>query len=149
MDGWVPCRWLIQKSNVQAKDNGSDLESCQRTLSLQLLSRTLWTAFSVKSIGLWLLLKKSTKMTEKNAASWHKKTKLGVHLADRARPKSPFFLEKGFKKRRSEKKSRSKFLKGKNADVHLHQCWRGFIQIDIPVSWDIWLVENLGSHNRQ
>ena len=53
--------------------------------------------------SLWLLLEKSTKMKEKNAASWHKKTKLGVDLVDRARPKSPFFREKGVKKRRSEK----------------------------------------------
>ena len=41
--------------------------------------------------------------------------KLGGHLADRARPKRPFFASSPItlEKNRSEKKSRSKFLKGK------------------------------------
>ena len=76
----------------------------------ELFKRWFPSKVLVSDFGLWLLLEKSTKMKEKNAASWQN-LHLGVHLADRARPKSPFSPEKGVKNV-EVKKSRTKFLKG-------------------------------------
>ena len=95
---------LIQKSETYRPKIMSDLESCQWTLqcSSTLVLNSLNGGFSQKYWSLTSLGEK-IQNERKNAAARRKKTKLGVHLANRARPESPFSPEKNVKKCRTEK----------------------------------------------
>ena len=121
----------------------SDLESCQWTLqcSSTLVLNSLNGGFRQASDFSW---RKVPRWKKKTLHLDIKRQNLVLILSTGRAPRVHFFEKKALKKDEVKKIAfeipERKFFKllwrvsRKHVDVHLHQCWIGFIHIDIPVS---------------